>query len=174
MVDLYKQQWRAAKQEKGQCIHCPDTAVVGKTQCPSCAAKGNARCKARVIKAATEGRCTRCFVAAPRVGKKTCQSCQNRLSTYEKNLRKRCLEHGITPEQYNVFLTAQEDKCAICFLPRDGRWKILNIDHDHSTGIVRGLLCTKCNRGLGFFNDDAPRLISAGAYIAHHEQKVAA
>jgi hypothetical protein len=52
--------------------------------------------------------------------------------------------------------------CALCFTSDP---KKLCIDHDHSTGQVRGLLCHSCNAGLGAFNDDIQLLHRAMAYV---------
>lgn len=54
--------------------------------------------------------------------------------------------YGITPEQYDMMLTAQGGKCKICGgSPRSSR---LHVDHDHKTGRVRGLLCWWCNKTI--------------------------
>lgn len=58
-------------------------------------------------------------------------------------------------------LELQDGKCAICKEPMDQSY----IDHDHETGEVRGLLCHRCNSGLGFFNDDPQRLLAALEYL---------
>lgn len=65
----------------------------------------------------------------------------------------------------------QNYKCAICgeevFLFGDlkNRNKVAHVDHDHETGEVRGLLCDKCNRGLGFFRDNPEYLLKAASYL---------
>ncbi len=63
---------------------------------------------------------------------------------------------GITLDEYNALLEAQEGVCAICGQPeialgRNGRTRHLSVDHDHRTGQVRGLLCHECNVELGRF-----------------------
>jgi hypothetical protein len=55
------------------------------------------------------------------------------------------------------------DLCAICRQPSVGQR--LSIDHCHETGIVRGLLCSPCNLGLGSFRDSVERLESAIRYL---------
>jgi hypothetical protein len=67
---------------------------------------------------------------------------------------------------YEAQLAAQGGGCAICgYRPKPGGRR-LNIDHDHKTGAVRGLLCARCNRGLGWFRDDPDRLEIAATYLA--------
>lgn len=66
----------------------------------------------------------------------------------------------LTVEEYETKLAQQNYVCAICKKPeivyewRTGNVRKLSIDHCHHTGKIRGLLCTKCNHALGFFNDD--------------------
>ena len=52
-------------------------------------------------------------------------------------------KYGITLEQHNNMLVAQEGKCAVCEILFEHRR--INVDHDHKTGEVRGLLCYQCN-----------------------------
>lgn len=59
---------------------------------------------------------------------------------------------------------AQEEKCAICKTAPPKR-KRLVIDHDHTSGKVRGLLCQNCNLALGALKDDVGRLREAIVYL---------
>lgn len=72
--------------------------------------------------------------------------------------------YGMTVDDYMALVVAQDGKCAICDAPPKAG-KILHVDHDHSTGVVRGLLCGSCNSGLGYFRDDIERLLLAVAYL---------
>jgi len=72
--------------------------------------------------------------------------------------------YNITPDIYLELLNKQGNTCAICFkICCTGR--SLAVDHCHRTGTVRGLLCSKCNMGIGLFNDNPDVLISAIKYI---------
>jgi len=74
--------------------------------------------------------------------------------------------YGIAVEDYDRMLKDQGGGCAICSatVPSE-RTKYFTVDHCHETGKVRGLLCVKCNRGLGLFNDQSQRLQNAADYI---------
>lgn len=74
---------------------------------------------------------------------------------------------GITLDSYNSILAEQDGRCAICGGPPDG--KALAVDHDHSTGYIRGLLCRGCNTGLGCFRDSAEFLTLASRYLERHK-----
>lgn len=82
--------------------------------------------------------------------------------------------YGITLERYNEMYDAQRGLCAICNKPeqfrhsKTGEIMLLAVDHDHETRKIRGLLCMKCNRGLGLFVDDPSRLRAAAAYLEAH------
>jgi hypothetical protein len=71
--------------------------------------------------------------------------------------------YGISVEEYNSMLNKQNGRCAICRNSPDN--KRLCVDHCHVTGRVRGLLCQKCNRGLGLFKDNTDSLFSAIKYL---------
>ncbi|MFA5052826.1 MAG: endonuclease VII domain-containing protein [Parcubacteria group bacterium] len=71
----------------------------------------------------------------------------------------RLVRKGLNPG-YESFVENHHGKCDICGREPDGRWKQLNIDHCHKTGKLRGLLCSRCNRAIGYFDDD-PRILRA-------------
>lgn len=71
--------------------------------------------------------------------------------------------YGLAPGTYEDLFEAQHGRCAICGRQPEGR--NLSVDHNHTTGRVRGLLCGPCNRGLGFFADDPERLRAAILYL---------
>lgn len=74
--------------------------------------------------------------------------------------------YGITREDYNKLAEEQFNMCAICHSPTVGRnHKYFHVDHNHTTGKVRGLLCDLCNRGLGYFKDDSFLLERASRYL---------
>jgi hypothetical protein len=78
--------------------------------------------------------------------------------------------YGVTKEQYESMVAAQNNLCAICNRPekdvhQSGRLKSLSIDHCHKTGKVRGLLCFACNSSIGKFDDDVDLLRSAIRYL---------
>jgi hypothetical protein len=71
--------------------------------------------------------------------------------------------YGITTDEYWAIYEFQGGKCYICARPRRKDAKKLSVDHDHKTGVVRGLLCQQCNRDiLGYFKDD-PDAFKRGA-----------
>lgn len=73
----------------------------------------------------------------------------------------RLRKYGVTPSAYNVLVSKQDGRCAVC----GSRPKSLCVDHDHKTGRVRGLLCHRCNQGIGLFLDDTSLLGQAVVYL---------
>ena len=75
--------------------------------------------------------------------------------------------YGITLDDYNRMLKIQNNRCAICNGTETGRKdiKYFNVDHCHTTGKVRGLLCHGCNSGIGNMKDDVELLDKAIAYL---------
>ncbi len=70
-------------------------------------------------------------------------------------------KYGITIEQYEAIAKRQDGECATCHKTPEK----LVVDHDHTNGRVRGLLCDKCNRGLGLAYDNPDSIRRALAYL---------
>lgn len=77
--------------------------------------------------------------------------------------------YGLERSDYDAMLHAQSGACAICrqVPPTDGppSTTVLHVDHDHATGAVRGLLCGRCNKALGLFDDSPLTLAVAIDYL---------
>lgn len=71
--------------------------------------------------------------------------------------------YGLSEEGYNALLAQQHGRCPTC----KQKFGVPCVDHCHSTGRVRGLLCHKCNLGIGYFNDDPNRTRAATVYLEH-------
>lgn len=72
--------------------------------------------------------------------------------------------YGISVEDYDRLLVKQDGRCAICGdLPGE---RLLDVDHCHQSGAVRGLLCVRCNTSIGKFDDDPVLLRSALTYLS--------
>jgi len=77
--------------------------------------------------------------------------------------RKRYLlqNYNLTPEQYDDMVQAQGGRCLVCqVVPAR-----LDVDHCHTTGAVRGLLCHRCNTAIGLLGDDPNRMVALAAYV---------
>lgn len=74
-------------------------------------------------------------------------------------------QYGLTEEDYQGMLSKQNFSCAIC----ENADEPLRVDHCHTTGKVRGLLCHRCNTGLGLFKDNVRNLETAIRYLSNVE-----
>ncbi|MCB1711167.1 MAG: endonuclease VII domain-containing protein [Candidatus Riesia sp.] len=75
-------------------------------------------------------------------------------------------KYGISLEEYEKLSKKQNNKCAICTKEENSeRNNFLCVDHNHSTGQIRGLLCSNCNRGLGLLKDNEIILNNAIKYL---------
>lgn len=83
---------------------------------------------------------------------------------YRKNNLRR---YGLTIETYEQLLSAQHNRCAICdkIFDRLTKDAVPFVDHDHTTGRVRGILCLQCNSAIGSLDDDPGRLRRAILYL---------
>jgi hypothetical protein len=98
-----------------------------------------------------------------------CKKCQNRYDyNNDKNFKLK-KAYGITLDQYNELLSSQNHKCAICYTESNrkyrGKIKAFAVDHCHTTGTIRGLLCNDCNTGIGLLKDNVIFLESAINYL---------
>jgi hypothetical protein len=76
--------------------------------------------------------------------------------------------YGINADEYTAMLADQDGKCAICGEVVEVGGRGANgaaIDHDHTDGRVRGILCSHCNSAIGFMQDNPGRLRMAAAYL---------
>lgn len=84
---------------------------------------------------------------------------------YERlKLKNRCRRYGIAIEEYQRILSAQGERCLICL--RDFTAALTpHIDHCHTSGVIRGLLCLNCNTALGNFMDNPVLVRAAATYL---------
>lgn len=78
--------------------------------------------------------------------------------------RSRLKQYGLTIETFNALLKKQHHQCKICLKPFE-KSRDINIDHNHKTGKVRGLLCARCNPAIGSLMEDEFILARAIAYL---------
>jgi len=117
-----------------------------------------------------ESRCKKCLNAAA-LRRYHANPKPSRAEMRRSHLKRK---YGITAEQYEALAESQGRQCAICGTPEaailasdSGRHLNagLYVDHCHTTGEIRGLLCVRCNRALGGFQDDPARLRAAARYL---------
>lgn len=152
----YARKIRQGKRAAGLCVKCsrpsPDAYM-----CPVCAAAANERQKRfkarKKAEAQEQGLCQECFKHPHESGGFYCRPCLDRLRVrrYEK--------FGLTPELLQALGTA----CHLC--GDDVADRANAIDHNHTTGAIRGLLCKGCNNGLGMFRDRPDLLRRAADYV---------
>lgn len=100
-------------------------------------------------------RCTPCVEAMRRY--KRGRYHMNPLAWRVTELRRR---YGIDLQDYETMLALQKGLCAICRRRQQTTARNLDVDHDHATGMVRGLLCGLCNRNLGWFEKHQVAILS--------------
>lgn len=76
---------------------------------------------------------------------------------------------GVSADTYTRMFDAQNGRCAICHSDEAKGRGAFHIDHCHTTGVIRGLLCTTCNTGLGKFHDSSALLREAIDYLKRHQ-----
>jgi len=88
---------------------------------------------------------------------------RKRANGLRSSLKRQLKKRGMSVEDYEAMLLRQGGVCGICRRPPGKRR--LGVDHCHKTGHVRGLLCSNCNCGIGFYGDDARLTREATAYL---------
>ncbi len=122
-----------------------------------------------------DGKRSQCKVCTNKRNLAKYHSCDTAKRSHHMASRKHSLlkNYGITPKEYDTMLLNQNGKCAICnsdkpwgFVTEPKRSKeFFCVDHCHTTGRVRGLLCQPCNTGLGSFSDDIAVMSNAIVYL---------
>ena len=113
-------------------------------------------------------------LANPTQRKEYNSSVPDKIKTYSKTYRTNNKEarknsllkvrYGITLEQYNDLYQRQNAVCAVCHKP-NSNGKPLFVDHNHTTGQVRGLLCSTCNTALGMLQEDITIISNLAEYL---------
>lgn len=105
------------------------------------------------------------------------KDCKNRYETLKDYKYKLKKKYGLSWEEYLTIYNLQQGKCSICsiFLEMPGntnseKLKAGVIDHDHISGNIRGILCSKCNIGIGQFQDNSEVLLKASLYLKLHNE----
>lgn len=144
--------------------------------------------------AKTEKRCRTCGVVKPMTSEffprdanqpdgfqgwcKLCKQAEQRRNYTTEKGRAQWLKRkfGLTPEAYQELLASVDHKCQICGADegaskRNRKWTALSIDHVHESDEIRGVLCDRCNPGIGMFKDDPELLEAAAAYLRAFQPK---
>ncbi len=116
---------------------------------------------------------------------KTCRSCKSRMAmdyrkknpdrwkVLYKNARLR-QKHGIKAIDVEAMLDDQKWLCAICGIKMEtslrNKPNTACVDHNHSTGKIRKILCLRCNAGIGYFDENIEFMKSAITYLEDHRQ----
>lgn len=91
---------------------------------------------------------------------------------YQYNRQRSLARYGLTVEQHDAMLAAQNGLCAICGSPPNPKGiraaSRLHVDHNHTTGAVRELLCNGCNLGVGYFRENPALMRASAEYVERH------
>jgi hypothetical protein len=110
------------------------------------------------------------------------KACNRAMDPAKKSMRRLVYRlrgvYSMSLEQYKALYDAAGGKCQVCAVEiapehsagaiQDGVKR--NVDHDHDTGRIRGLLCPRCNRGLGYLGDDLTNYVRAARYLERHQK----
>lgn len=160
-----------------QCHECRRQSRRLPRTCPACGNayihKGSAGARRKLCEHCAEvGRiCTRCEEYKPldrfyltSTGGLAISACRDGCALAANRERK----YGVAPEQHAALASSDIGPCPIC-----NRADVkMALDHDHATGTIRGIICTRCNVGLGMFGDSVDALLAAVAYVKSHSPRV--
>jgi len=91
------------------------------------------------------------------------------LEQHPRYRRDRLLQrYGLSREAFNAMLIGQGSVCAVC---HQGNGASLQVDHNHKTGMVRGLLCFRCNAAAGLLSDQSERAQSLAEYLSRTDEE---
>ncbi len=101
---------------------------------------------------------------------KVCKALKEEYKTNPEKFKWQRLKnkYGVTQEQYEMLLKKQRNKCGIC--KTSFHETEAHLDHCHETKIVRGILCSNCNTGIGLFKHDINRIEKAIAYVGKYKK----
>ena len=141
-------------------------------KCKKCGAyKTRTKCKKKELV------CKPCIAVASKVYRENHkESLKTKKQEYRKSnpdqWRNRNLvsNYGISLIEYNQKLEDQKGVCAVCKTQESSKRNVkLSVDHNHSTGKIRGLLCSRCNRSLGLLRDDFNVVLTMAKYLQEHD-----
>ena len=163
--------------ERRICISCgrEDVTHTSNAQCSHCYASERTCKECGRSFRGTKRRCNSCRHAAEREQRREYMAKWRDETNANAKLRARHLlaKYGITPDDFDAMVEAQGGRCAVCGCTEPGGRGTWHIDHDHACcpgqvtcgRCLRGLLCSNCNTGLGFFKDNPFVLRSAARYL---------
>lgn len=117
-------------------------------------------------------KCKACYViserqwrlANPEAAQRKQRDYWKRKGPVSQRLRHLKRRYSIGRAEYEALAAAQGNACAICRTVAEDTWN-MQVDHCHETGKVRGLLCHKCNKGIGLLGDNPERVAAALRYL---------
>lgn len=142
----------------GGCGKAPPTT--GTALCWACKTKNKIRVSKMYRKRLDAGLCTECGRAPHRPMLTRCPECSARHAAKSSG-------HGIQLAERAKLLAEQGGRCPVCSREIDLTGS--NVDHDHDTGRIRGLICGRCNVAMGWFQDDPELLEAAALYLRRDE-----
>lgn len=103
--------------------------------------------------------------------KAKCKECKrkdylNRYCPAKQRAKALKQKYGITTEQYEKMLAAQHQGCKICGISSEEHGRFLSVDHCHTTGKIRGLLCHSCNTAIGLLKENLGNFRKAMQYLS--------